>query len=495
MSPKIDYSEIAKEINVNFGLEIFQNLLGIVHLTNNKKVRLFDSSTTNNDTFYLKSKGGFCTVYNFSDAITYTPITAYAKAHNLSNFDALKELQTKCLNGGTVQRNAYIAPTNTPAKANTLNVQTNPLQVNKADILKSFELKHQSNLVSFLRKVFDNELVLQVLANYPFGYAIKVDAKDAKFDFDTVFWYTDKDNNCINGKYFAYDNLVGKRSKTITPNWYHYFKRKDKPAIGFYGEHLLKEKIWIVESEKTAIIVAIYLVLNEITDTVVWACGGLGRLKSAFENCTQNLEGKEITLFCDTDTLNSAYNAWWKVATELNKEGFDMKVSNLLKNNATEYQRKEKFDIADYFIAEFLKDNAPAKALDTKAYKYYLDVDVAPILQELVPNETVTPATEIPATVTPGTPATTETTETNEVTELSYQSYESLFKCFNEGFNFGAKVNVIIYETKTFYKNELEIFFNKFDFGRSVDFEIYEVFDVAKELQKVNNIINPQKLH
>jgi hypothetical protein len=104
--------------------------------------------------------------------------------------------------------------------------------------------------------------------------------------------------------------------------------------------HLLIDKtkpVAIVESEKTAVIASVYL------PQFIWvAVGSLTNLNA--EKCSI-LKGRTVTLFPD---LNG-FDKWSSKAKELSHLAI-FTVSDLLERKATEAERKQGFDLADYLI-------------------------------------------------------------------------------------------------------------------------------------------------
>jgi hypothetical protein len=117
-----------------------------------------------------------------------------------------------------------------------------------------------------------------------------------------------------------------------------------------FGEHLinqvLSKPVAIVESEKTAVIASVYL------PQFVWvAVGSLTNLNA--EKCSI-LKGRTVTLFPD---LNG-FEKWSSKAKELSHLA-SFQVSDLLERKATEAERKQGFDLADYLVKFDYKDFAP----------------------------------------------------------------------------------------------------------------------------------------
>ncbi len=117
----------------------------------------------------------------------------------------------------------------------------------------------------------------------------------------------------------------------------------------FFGEHLLKiypnKTVAIVESEKSAIIA------SAVFPDLIWLpAGNLNGL--SIEKC-QVLKGRNVTLFPDL----GAYEKWNIKAGEIHKQiNCKISLSTLLEDEATDLDRVNGLDIADFIITE-LKSN------------------------------------------------------------------------------------------------------------------------------------------
>jgi len=113
----------------------------------------------------------------------------------------------------------------------------------------------------------------------------------------------------------------------------------------FFGEHLLKiypkKPVAIVESEKSAIIASC------IVPDIVWlAAGNLNGL--SVEKC-RALKGRDVMLYPDL----GAFEKWSLKAIEIKKQCIcKVTISTLLEDEATDTDRINGLDIADYIIAE-----------------------------------------------------------------------------------------------------------------------------------------------
>lgn len=208
-----------------------------------------------------------------------------------------------------------------------------PVEVFKAS-LKAHETNH---FVKFLINLFGVEVASQLVSRYFI-------ATSKHWNGATVFWQIDTQGKVRTGKIMLYSPTTGKRVKEPFNhiNWVH--KALKQPEFELrqclFGEHLLIDKtnpVAIVESEKTAVIASVYL------PQFIWlAVGSLTNLNA--EKCSI-LKGRTVTLFPD---LNG-FDKWSSKAKELSHLA-NFTVSDLLERKATEAEKKQGFDLADYLI-------------------------------------------------------------------------------------------------------------------------------------------------
>ena len=167
----------------------------------------------------------------------------------------------------------------------------------------------------------------------------------------TVFWQIDINGNVRAGKIMGYDAKTGHRIKHPfnQVNWVHSGKRVPDFHMKqcLFGEHLLSETsipastVAIVESEKTALIAALF-----IPDFVWLATGGMhGSFNS---KAMQVLCGREVILFPDL----KATDEWKRKTAMLHSICKRVTCSALLENMATDRQREAGLDIADFLLME-----------------------------------------------------------------------------------------------------------------------------------------------
>jgi hypothetical protein len=208
-----------------------------------------------------------------------------------------------------------------------------PVEVFKAS-LKAHETNH---FVQFLINLFGVEVASQLVSRYFL-------ATSKHWNGATVFWQIDTQGKVRTGKIMLYSPTTGKRVKNLELPVYWVHKALKQPEFELrqclFGEHLLIDKtkpVAIVESEKTAVIASVYL------PQFIWvAVGSLTNLNA--EKCSI-LKGRTVTLFPD---LNG-FEKWSSKAKELSHLAI-FTVSDLLERKATEAEKKQGFDLADYLI-------------------------------------------------------------------------------------------------------------------------------------------------
>lgn len=206
------------------------------------------------------------------------------------------------------------------------------------ELFKDSLKKHDTNhFVKFLINLFGVEVASELISRYFIGTS-------KHWNGATVFWQIDTQGKVRTGKIMLYSPTTGKRVKEPFNHIHWAHKALKKPNFELmqclFGEHLLIDKtkpVAIVESEKTAIIASIYL------PQFIWvAVGSLTNLNA--EKCSI-LKGRTVTLFPD---LNG-FDKWSSKAKELSRLAI-FYVSDLLERKATEAERKQGFDLADYLV-------------------------------------------------------------------------------------------------------------------------------------------------
>lgn len=228
--------------------------------------------------------------------------------------------------------------------------------------LKGYETNH---FIKYLIDLFGVETASQLVSRYFI-------ATSKHWNGATVFWQIDTQGKVRAGKIMLYSPTTGKRVKEPFSyiHWVH--KAIKQPQFELrqclFGEHLLNDKtkpVAIVESEKTAVIASVYL------PQFIWvAVGSLANLTA--QKCSI-LKGRIVTLYPD---LNG-FDKWSNKAKELSHLAI-FTVSDLLENKATEAERKQGFDLADYLIK-----------YDYKAIAIPDPIEPPPAVQKFVKSEPI----------------------------------------------------------------------------------------------------------
>jgi len=185
---------------------------------------------------------------------------------------------------------------------------------------------------------------------------------------EVIFWQIDITGKVRTGKIMQYNPATGKRLKHESGaiDWVHNKLKKSGVLPEdfnlqqcFFGEHLLTlypdKSVAIVESEKSA------LIASALIPNMIWlAAGNINGL--SIEKC-KVLKHRNVILYPDL----GAYEKWKEKAKLLNSElpspqgeglgvrsgvRFKITVSNLLEDEATDTDRSNGLDIADYMIEE-----------------------------------------------------------------------------------------------------------------------------------------------
>lgn len=216
-----------------------------------------------------------------------------------------------------------------------------------------------NSFAAFLLGLFpeDVETVAETVSRYKIG----TDADGA-----AILWFIDKSRNIRTGKILKFDTETGKRQilKTyihketgetieMKADWIHsrlksrnILPKEFNLELCFFGEHLLsvetEKPIAIVEAEKTAVIASICF------PRFVWLAAGAMKYISAEKLARYG--NRKIVLY--PDGSKAAVEYWRKAAAESRQLGLDVHVSELIERTATETEKQNDFDLADYLIKE-----------------------------------------------------------------------------------------------------------------------------------------------
>lgn len=220
-------------------------------------------------------------------------------------------------------------------------VPSRPPVTTHFDVIDEYYLQHyypnsnglQSNHIIHLTSLFGNERVQDMQIEYMTGVYI---------DGMIIFWQIDLAGKIRTGKIMQYDPETGHNTGRF--NWFHrYLSNPDfilKQCL--YGEHLLKrldslKPILLVESYKNT-----HFVRCLTNHFVVVSTDCKGGFTS--ERC-QQLRGRDIIVLPDC----GAFDDWARKAYYISREiGCTMRMSTFLEERATEAQKDDGYDIADW---------------------------------------------------------------------------------------------------------------------------------------------------
>tara|TARA_B110000027_G_C16110465_1_gene297479 strand:- start:1523 stop:2620 length:1098 start_codon:yes stop_codon:yes gene_type:complete len=197
--------------------------------------------------------------------------------------------------------------------------------------------KYDDNLTTFLLNNFTVDEVQTATQDY------YLTGTNYYWNNATIFWQINERVQIRGAKIMLYNKHTGKRKKEPYNhiNWLHNAIKEPDFNLNqcLFGLHLIntdyQKEIAIVESEKTAIIMSIFL------PQFIWIATGS---KSNFKiELLQPLKKRKCIAFPD----KGEFENWNSKATEINKQGFKIAVSDLLEK--TSY--KNGFDLADYYLS------------------------------------------------------------------------------------------------------------------------------------------------
>lgn len=214
-----------------------------------------------------------------------------------------------------------------------------PVSFIRVEDFKASLVAHEDNyFVSFLVSVFGLQIASELISRYFIGTS-------KHWKGATVFWQIDTRGRIRTGKIMLYNPKTGKRVKEPSNciTWVHKALKMPEYELKqcFFGEHLINhdkfKPLAIVESEKTAIIASVYL------PQFIWlAVGSINNLSA--QRC-MILKGRTVRLFPDL----KGFEKWNDKAKQLSKIA-DFTVSDLLERKASEAERKDGLDLADYLL-------------------------------------------------------------------------------------------------------------------------------------------------
>jgi hypothetical protein len=240
---------------------------------------------------------------------------------------------------------------------------------------------YRSNFVRFLCEILTDKQIEYVAEHYALG------ATKSK---EVIFWQIDIHGKVRTGKIMQYNAETGRRLKHENGaiDWVHNKLKKSGTLPEdfnlqqcFFGEHLLKlypnKPVAIVESEKSA------LIASAVFPDLIWLAAG--NLNGLSIEKAKILKGRNVTLFPDL----GAFEKWSEKSTEIQMQcDCNINISSLLEDIATESQRTEGLDIADFMIIQLSCKNPEPIQVNQNRFSLKLQsfIDINPALSILIDN-------------------------------------------------------------------------------------------------------------
>lgn len=224
--------------------------------------------------------------------------------------------------------------------AHTRPAPVEPSYISSAIVEASLSHYDKNPLYRYLCGVFGTEETVRLFNLYRIGTS-------AKWGGSTIFWQTDETGKVHTGKIMLYDSSTGRRVKEPQAyvSWAHSELRLPNFHLQqcLFGQHLLPlhpdRTVFIVESEKTAVIASHYM------PDVLWLATG-GKNGCFNSQTIDALRGRDVILLPDL----GATDAWRDKLPMLRPVCRSVAVSTMLEDMATDEQRSQGLDIADFLL-------------------------------------------------------------------------------------------------------------------------------------------------
>ena len=227
-------------------------------------------------------------------------------------------------------------------------------------VTRSVRHNINSDLITFLRAILDTETIDTLIDRYKIGVTRSR---------DTIFFQIDIHGQVRTGKIMKYNPDTGHRIKNENTKgritWAHSLMKQSgqlppdwELTQCLFGEQLLAgepdKPIALVESEKTAII------CSALMPKYIWlATGGKSQLN---EDKLKVLQGRKVIAFPDID----AHEEWTRKLSNL--PDLQITVSPILQQHASEQDRQDHIDIADWLIRYLVNPPDPNIKQHSRAY-------------------------------------------------------------------------------------------------------------------------------
>jgi hypothetical protein len=204
----------------------------------------------------------------------------------------------------------------------------------------------KNNFIQYLRKHFSDEEIKSAILKYLLGTS-------DYWNGSTIFWQVNQYEEILTGKVMLFEVDSGKRVKKPYNhiNWMHRILKISNYELQqcLFGLHLInqheQQTIALVESEKTAIIMSLFL-----PDYIWIATGSKGNFK---KELLEPIKDFLIVAYPD----KSEYEDWNRKAGQLRQEGYTIKCSDYIEKQDV----PEGTDLADIYFESKIKKTVEAK--------------------------------------------------------------------------------------------------------------------------------------
>lgn len=125
----------------------------------------------------------------------------------------------------------------------------------------------------------------------------------------------------------------------------------------FFGEHLLRREtgkpVAIVEAQKTAVVASLCM------PKFVWLATGSKQWLKVER--LRRFDNRQVILYPDAD----GFDQWQAVAADAQRQGLNVKASRLIEDFATDEQKQNQYDLADYLIEQQRQINQTNELFDS----------------------------------------------------------------------------------------------------------------------------------
>jgi len=222
------------------------------------------------------------------------------------------------------------------------------------------------NLLNRVKFPFPHKDIEKVIGHYDLGTvcngymsgAITFPYRDISGNVRTIQVKQFDESNHTTGQDFLH-SIIEKHHReknTPQPDWLNSYLQNETKVSCLFGENRLTKyptnPIGLVEAPKTVIYGTLYFGFPDNPKNLLWLAGyNLSSL--TLEKC-KVLKGRDIYLFPDLSKDGRAFKLWSEKAKQFSSElpGTRFEVSDYLERNASESDRVEGADLADYLITQ-----------------------------------------------------------------------------------------------------------------------------------------------